>query len=72
MNALAILDKYKIPCSKNIYESLNSELNETPDKEDKIFARSDFKLIAQPQKALLQAAKISEKNGFSGRSFLPN
>ncbi len=65
INALAVLDKYKISCSKNIYESLNSEVNETPDKEDKIFDRSDFKLIAQPQNALLKAAEVSEDNKFS-------
>ncbi|HIK87157.1 MAG TPA: glycerate kinase [Alphaproteobacteria bacterium] len=65
INALAVLDKYKISCSKNIYESLNSEVNETPDKEDKIFDRSDFKLIAQPQNALLKAAEVSENNKFS-------
>ena len=38
LKALAVLDKYKISCSKNIYDSLNSETNETPDKQDKIFA----------------------------------
>ena len=65
INALAVLDKYKISCSKNIYESLNSEVNETPDKEDKIFDRSDFKLIARPQNALLKAAEVSEDNKFS-------
>ncbi len=65
INALAVLDKYKISCSKNIYESLNSEVNETPDKEDKIFDRSDFKLIARPQNALLKAAEVSENNKFS-------
>ena len=65
INALAVLDKYKISCSKNIYESLNSEVNETPDKEDKIFDRSDFKLIARPQSALLKAAEVSEDNKFS-------
>ena len=65
INALAVLDKYKISCSKNIYKSLNSEVNETPDKEDKIFDRSDFKLIARPQNALLKAAEVSEDNKFS-------
>ena len=65
LKALAVLDKYKISCSKNIYDSLNSETNETPDKQDKIFDRSDFKLIAQPQKALLKAAKIAKKHAFS-------
>ena len=65
INALAVLDKYKISCSKNIYESLNSEVNETPDKEDKIFDRSDFKLIARPQNALLKAAEVSKDNKFS-------
>jgi hydroxypyruvate reductase len=65
INALAVLNKYKISCSKNIYESLNSEVNETPDKEDKIFDRSDFKLIARPQNALLKAAEVSENNKFS-------
>ena len=64
-NAIAVLDKYKISCSKNIYESLNSEVSETPDKDDKIFSRSEFKLIAKPQKALLKAAEIVEKNKFS-------
>ena len=64
-NAIAVLDKYKISCSKNIYESLNSEVNETPNKDDKIFSRSEFKLIAKPQTALLKAAEISEKNKFS-------
>lgn len=64
INALAVLDKYKISCSKNIYESLNSEVNETPDKEDKIFDRSDFKLIARPQNALLKAAEVSKDNKF--------
>jgi glycerate 2-kinase len=65
LNALAVLEKYKISCSKNIYESLNSEVSETPDKDDKIFSRSEFKLIAKPQKALLKAAEIVEKNKFS-------
>jgi glycerate 2-kinase len=65
LKAFAVLDKYKISCSKNIYDSLNSETNETPDKQDKIFDRSDFKLIAQPQKALLKAAKIAKKHAFS-------
>ena len=65
LNALAVLKKYNISCSKNIYESLNSEVNETPNKEDKIFSRSHFKLIAKPQQALLEAAKISEKDIFS-------
>ena len=65
LKALAVLDKYKISCSKNIYDSLNSETNETPDKQDKIFDRSDYKLIAQPQKALLKAAKIAKKHAFS-------
>mgnify|MGYP003388736379 FL=1 len=64
-NAIAVLDKYKISCSKNIYESLNSEVNETPNKDDKIFSRSEFKLIAKPQTALLKAAEIVEKNKFS-------
>ena len=65
LNAIAVLEKYKISCSKNIYESLNSEVSETPDKDDKIFSRSEFKLIAKPQKALLKAAEIVEKNKFS-------
>ena len=65
LNAIAVLEKYKISCSKNIYESLNSEVRETPDKDDKIFSRSEFKLIAKPQKALLRAAEIVEKNKFS-------
>ena len=65
LNAIAVLEKYKISCSKNIYESLNSEVSETPDKDDRIFSRSEFKLIAKPQKALLKAAEIVEKNKFS-------
>ncbi len=63
-DALDVLFKYNIRCSKNIYEILKSENNETPKKNNKIFNNSTFNLIARPQNALLKAAKVAENKNF--------
>ena len=58
-DALDVLYKYNINCSENIYKILKSDNNETPKSNNKIFNKSKFKLIARPQKALIEAAKVA-------------
>lgn len=64
-DALDVLYKYNISCSENIYEILKSDNNETPKSNDKIFNNSIFNLIARPQNALLEAAKIAKNKNFN-------
>ena len=63
-DALDVLYKYNISCSKNIYKILKSDNNETPKINDKIFNYSTFNLIARPQNALLEAAKVAKSQNF--------
>jgi len=63
-DALDVLYKYNISCSKNIYKILKSDNNETPKSNDKIFNYSTFNLIARPQNALLEAAKVAKSQNF--------
>ena len=63
-DALDVLYKYNISCSENIYEILKCDNNETPKSNNKIFNNSTFNLIARPQNALLEAAKVAKKHNF--------
>ena len=63
-DAIEVLFKYNINCSKNIYEILNSNSNETPKKNNKIFNNATYNLIARPQNALLEAEIIAKNNNF--------
>ena len=63
-DALDVLYKYNINCSKNIYEMLKSDINETPKSNDKVFNNSIFNIIARPQNALLEAAKVAKNQNF--------
>lgn len=64
VDALNILNKYKIKINKKIHHILNDKSNETPNFKNKIFNNSTFKLIAKPQNSLEQAAKIVRNSGF--------
>lgn len=63
-DALDVLLKYNINCSKNIFKVLKSDKNETPKKDNKIFNNCSYNLIARPQNALLKAQKIAKLNNF--------
>jgi len=65
LNALSVLNKYKISCAKNIYKALKLHSNETPKNNDVIFSNCEYQLIAKPQNALISAAKIAEDNTFT-------
>jgi len=64
-DALDVLYKYNINCSENIYKILKSDNNETPKNNNKIFNNSKFNLIARPQNALLEAAKVAKDKNFN-------
>lgn len=54
--AKAVIEKYQLNAGKTILKFLDNPDNETPKPEDGIFNKSEYRLIATPEKSL-QAAK---------------
>ncbi len=64
-DARAILQKHDITASPKITAHLNNPANETPKPDDALFANTEYKLIATPQKALEAAAAYVQEQGFT-------
>lgn len=64
LDALNILNKYKISINESIQKILQDPDNETIKFDDVAINNITTKLIATPQKALLAAADIAKQNGF--------
>lgn len=64
-DAIEVLSKYNIVCSKNIEDVLRSNKYETPKQKDKIFKNAEFNIIAKPQNALLKGAQVAERKNFN-------
>jgi len=60
--AKAVIDKYEIEAGKTILKFLDNPENETPKPEDGIFKKSEYRLIATPEKSLQAAAQFFKRN----------
>lgn len=65
VEALEILDRYRIDLSPTAREALHSGRAETPKPGDARFARSVAKVIATPQVALQAAAEVARARGIT-------
>lgn len=63
--AIEIIKKYKIVCSKNVINLLNSNAEETPKTGDNIFINTKYEVIACPQNSLTSAAKLAKINRYN-------
>jgi glycerate 2-kinase len=65
VDALAILDKYRITAPPGVLAHLRSAISETAKPGDPRLARSESRVIATPQHALEAAAAIAKAAGFA-------
>lgn len=61
--ALAILDKYRLPVAAKVRRWLESPACETPKPDDARLARAEMRLIATAQQALQAAARLARRHG---------
>ncbi len=59
--AKKVIKKYKLTAGPSIAAYLDDAANETPKPKDKIFEKSDYKLIATPEKSIQAAVKFFEE-----------
>ncbi len=62
--ALAILDRYQIPFSKNVRKWLHRPESETPKPDHPVFRRTKYHIVATPSMALQAAARVSKEAGY--------
>ena len=64
-DAKAVIEKYDLDAGETIIQFLNNAENETPYPEDKVFERSEYRLIATPEKSLQAASAFFQKKGLT-------
>ena len=64
-DAINVLKKYNIKINDKISKVINNDNCETPNKNNKIFRKSEYILVARPQDALTAAAKVAKSSGFN-------
>jgi len=63
-DAKKILEKYKITPPASIAAALNNPANESPKPGDKIFANTNFEIVATPKASLAAAAETAKQLGY--------
>ncbi|MBJ6801598.1 glycerate kinase type-2 family protein [Geomonas propionica] len=64
-DALAILDRYRIPLPESLRECLTSGRGESVKPDDPRLKNAQFRLVATPQAALEAAAQVASRNGIA-------